>query len=164
NGNLDTPLSLTTPATCTVAPNPGAVGIYPTTCSGAASPNYSFDYVQGTLTIDRVPLSGTANDKSMVYGDNVPAFDAVLDGFVNGDTSSVVSGLRCGALDGGGKRVTSATPVGQYAISCSGGTAANYSITYKPGTLTLGQANTSLSVASAPAGAVFGQPLTVAAS
>jgi hypothetical protein len=162
--NNDTASSLTTQATCTVAANNGSAGAYATACSGASSPNYTFIYVPGTFRINRAPLTATASDRSMVYGSSVPAFDATLSSFVNGDTSSVVSGVKCGALDSTSRPVSGATPVGQYQITCSGGTTANYILSYKPGTLTISQANTSLTLASAPASLVFGQPVSLTAS
>jgi hypothetical protein len=48
----DTAASLTPQATCSSAYTPTTpVGAIPTTCSGAASPNYSIGYVGGTLTV-----------------------------------------------------------------------------------------------------------------
>ena len=58
----------------------------------------------------KAPLTITANNKSMVYDNTVPAFDAGYSGFVNGDTSGVVSGLTCGATKGQGHPVSSTTP------------------------------------------------------
>jgi hypothetical protein len=162
--NNDTAASLTTQATCTVAANNGSAGSYATTCSGAASPNYTFTYVPGTFTINKAPLTATASDESMVFGSSVPAFDATLSGFVNGDTSSVVSGVVCGALDNSARPVSGATLVGQYHITCSGGTAPNYALSYKPGTLTISQANTSVVLASASESSIFGQPVTLTAT
>jgi uncharacterized protein YjbI with pentapeptide repeats len=162
--NGDTLSALTSPATCSVAQNTGAAGTYATDCSGAVDPNYDFTYVPGTLTINKAPLTSTANDKSMVYGSSLPVFDAILSGLVNGDPSSVVSNLVCAALDASGKPVSLTTPVGQYSINCSGGTAANYALTYRSGNLTITQANTSVALSSTPAGAVYGQPVTLTAS
>jgi uncharacterized protein YjbI with pentapeptide repeats len=160
----DSPSSLTTQATCAVTPNSGAAGSYPTNCTGAVAPNYSVIYVPGTLTISKAPLTVTANDKSMTYGSSVPAFDASTRGLLNGDSSSVVSGLTCGAVDGSNQPVSSSTPAGQYPITCSGGSAASYALSYQPGTLTITKANTSVTLASVPASAVFGQPVTITAS
>ena len=56
-------------------------------------------------------------------------------GFVNGNTASVVSGLSCSARNSSGQVASSTSPVGPYAITCSGATAANYAITYVPGVL-----------------------------
>src|SRR5262249_37435707 len=80
------------------------------------------------------------NDKTMTYGGTVPTFDASYSGLVNSDTNSVVTGLTCGAKDGHGTQVSSTTPAGKYAITCSGANTANYSISYQSGTLTIGQA------------------------
>ena len=107
---------------------------------GAVDPNYSFSYAPGTLTIAQAPLTITANNESMVYGGPVPTFAASFSGLVNGDTSSVVSGLTCGAVDASNDPVSGSTPVGTYTITCSGGTTANYSISYQPGTLTISKA------------------------
>ncbi len=52
-GNLTSPATATTEATAT-----SDVGPYPITASGAASPNYTFDYVNGTLTITQAQSSG----------------------------------------------------------------------------------------------------------
>ena len=57
--NNETAATLSTQATCTVAPNSSAVGTHPTTCSGAADPNYSFTYVPGTLTVNQASQSIT---------------------------------------------------------------------------------------------------------
>jgi hypothetical protein len=161
--NGDTSSILTTQATCAVAPNSAAAGTYATTCAGASDPNYSVSYVPGTLTIKQAPLTVTANNKSMTYGAGVPAFDAGYSGLLNGDTGSVVSGLTCGAVDGSTTPVSGSTPAGTYPITCSGGTAANYAISYQPGTLTITRANTSLTLAAAPTSSVFGQPVTITA-
>jgi uncharacterized protein YjbI with pentapeptide repeats len=161
--NGDSASSLTTQPTCTVAPNSGAAGNYQTTCTGAVDPNYSLSYVPGTLTIAQAPLTITANNESMVYGGPVPTFAASFSGLVNGDTSSTISGLTCGAVDGSNDPVSGSTPAGTYTITCSGGTTANYSISYQPGTLTISKANTAINLASVPASSVFGQPVTIAA-
>jgi hypothetical protein len=160
----DSASALSTQPTCTVAPNSGAAGTYATTCSGAADPRYSFSYVPGALTIHPAPLTVTANNKSMTYGASVPAFDAGYSGLVNGDASGVVSGLTCGAKDGSNTPVSGSTPAGTYSITCSGGTAANYALSYQLGTLTIAKADTSVTLASSLAPAVFGQPVTITAT
>ena len=76
----------------------------------------------------------------MTYGGSLPAFDTSYTGFVNGDTSSVVTGLSCGAVDASGKAVSSSTPVGSYNITCSGASAAGYTINYQSATLTIQRA------------------------
>jgi hypothetical protein len=52
--NGDTSGSLTTPPTCsTTATSSSPVGTYPSSCSGAAEPNYSISYVNGTVSVTR---------------------------------------------------------------------------------------------------------------
>ncbi len=92
------------------------------------------------LNVDCAPLTITATDQSMTYGGAVPAFDARYSGLVNGETDAVVGGLICGAHDASGRLVSGATPAGTYAITCAGGRAANYTLTYQPGTLRIARA------------------------
>ncbi len=86
------------------------------------------------------PLTITANNQTMTYGGTVPAFMASYSGFTNGDTSSVVHGLTCGATYNG-RPVSSTTPAGSYPITCSGATAPSYyRISYAAGVLTINPA------------------------
>src|SRR5207237_42783 len=141
----------------------GGAGTYATTCSGATAPNYSTNYVPGTLTINKAPLTVTANNKSMTYGSAVPSFDAQFRGFVNNETSSVISGLSCVAKDSNGQAASSTTPVGSYPITCSG-SAANYSLSYVAGTLTITKANTTIAAMSSPNPSVYGPLVTLSAN
>ena len=76
------------------------------------------------------PLTITANSVTQVYGGATPALGASYSGFVNGDTPSVLSGaLVCTTT------ATSASPVGNYPITCSGQTSSTYDVVYVPGTL-----------------------------
>lgn len=71
------------------------VGAYYDTlaASGAAAQNYSFDYVEGDLTINQATLTATANDDSKTYdglaytGGNGVAYS----GFVNGDNEGSIT-------------------------------------------------------------------------
>jgi uncharacterized protein YjbI with pentapeptide repeats len=110
-----------------------AVGKYTgaITCSGVSPANYSLSYHAGTLKVTQHPLTLTADDKPMSYGGSLPAFSYQLDGLVNSDPQTVVTGVSCSAPTAG-----TAPVVGTYGIGCSGGTATNYSITgYNAGTL-----------------------------
>jgi len=129
-----------------------------------SDPNYQGSQA-GTLVIAPAPLTITANDKTMTYGGAVPTFDARYSGLVTGDTSGVVSGQTCGATDGSGQPVSGSTPVGTYAITCGGGSAANYSLTYVAGTLTINPASPAIAVISTPPiPAHVGATYTVAAT
>jgi MBG domain (YGX type)/Pentapeptide repeats (8 copies) len=113
--------------TAAVGTHPGAI-----TCSGITSTNYAVTYHAGTLTVTPAPLTVAADPQSMVYGGPLPTtFTYTVNGLVNGDDPSVVTGVSCGAPG-----VTATSAVGPYSIVCSGGTAANYTVTgHTAGTL-----------------------------
>jgi filamentous hemagglutinin family protein len=95
---------------------------------------YALAYSDGSLTVNKVALTVTANDASKTYdgaaysGGNGVAYV----GFVGGETSAVLSG----ALTYGGNS-QGAINAGTYGIAPSGLTAANYSLSYVNGTLTI---------------------------
>jgi hypothetical protein len=92
----------------------------------------------------------------MIYGGSVPSIAPLFTGFVNGDTFASLS-----VQPGCGAAVTSLTPVGTYPTSCSGAADPNYTIAYAPGSLVIGPAPTSISVASSTRGTSnYGQLVT----
>ncbi len=132
NGDLSTVVSgllMGTPATAS-----SGVGTYAITGSGASAANYSISYLPGTLTINQAPLTITANNNNKIYGSANPTFSASFGGLVNGDLSTVVSGLALGTT------ATASSGAGTYPITGSGASAANYSISYSPGVLTIDRA------------------------
>jgi hypothetical protein len=103
--------------------------------SYAAQGNFAASTATGALTVNQAPLTVTAKNASRVYGEPNPQFTATYSGFVNGDTASVLKGtLTCTTA------AASSSPVGAYPVNCSGQTATNYAVTYKPGSLTVNQA------------------------
>ncbi|SNS04488.1 MBG domain-containing protein, partial [Flavobacterium sp. ov086] len=124
--NGDDETSLTTTATITTTAVAGsAVGVYPITASGAASANYTFNYIAGTLTVTPVALTITADDQSKTYGSANPALTASYTGFVNGDTAASLTTaptITTTAVTG--------SAVGSYPISASGAVSSNYTISY----------------------------------
>src|SRR5262249_34880969 len=88
----------------------------------------------GTLHVTPAPLTVTADDKSKVYGSANPVLTASYSGFVNGDTSAVVSGLTLSTT------ATTASHVGAYAITAAGATASDYTIASLDVTLTVPRA------------------------
>ena len=87
------------------------------------------------FTVAKAPLTITAADKTMTWRGPVPAYTVAYSGLVNGDTAAVVSGPACSARNSAGQLASSTSPVGSYAITCTGATAASYAITYVPGVL-----------------------------
>jgi hypothetical protein len=58
------------------------------TLEGGEDDNYSFDFVNSTLRIDKTVLFITADHKTKVYGEANPEFTLSYSGFVNGDSES----------------------------------------------------------------------------
>jgi subtilisin family serine protease len=130
--NGDSAASLTTPPAVTTAPATSGVGTYPITVSGAASANYTINYVNGTLTVTAAALTVTANDQSRVHGAANPPLTFSYTGFVNGDTAASVTTAPAAATT-----ATAASAVGTYPITVSGAAAPNYAIVYVNGSLTV---------------------------
>ncbi|MBV4357603.1 MBG domain-containing protein [Pinibacter aurantiacus] len=128
--NGDGVSSLTTaPTITTTATAASNVGNYPITAASAVNPNYNITYVAGNLSITAVPLNITAENKTKVYGDADPALTYVATGWVNGDGTSVITGLL--------KRIAGEN-VSSYAINQNTLSAGNnYIITYTAGNFTI---------------------------
>ena len=94
-----------------------------------------------TLTVTAAPLSITASSPSVTYGAAAPSVSAAsFSGLVNGDLSSVVTGLSCTTT------YTTTSAVGSSpSTSCSGGSASNYSIGYVSGAVTVNKATPTFS-------------------
>ena len=112
-----------------------AVGTYPITASGAVDANYTISYVAGTLTVNPVGLTMTADNQSKAYGAALPALTVSYSGFVNGDTASSLTTPPVVTTTG-----TASSAVGTYPITASGAVDANYTISYVAGTLTINKA------------------------
>lgn len=125
-------------------------GDYPVRCEGLTSANYALDYVEGTFTITKAPLTVTANDKAKIYAQPLPAFDAEYQGFVNGEGPERLGGTLACTTD-----ATPASRVGEYSIRCAGLESPHYEFTYRDGRLTVTQARPVLRW-DAPAGIVYG--------
>jgi MBG domain (YGX type) len=96
------------------------------------------------LIIDQAVLTITANDANKLYGGALPALMASYSGFVNGDRASGLS--KPPAIT---TTATSSSPAGSYAITPSGASDPNYTISYVAGTLTIIPATLTITVNSA---------------
>jgi hypothetical protein len=110
--------------------------------------------VQQSIVVNRANLTVTANPVNMIQGSAVPPLTYSITGFVNSDTSSVVSGSATLTTT-----ATSSSFPGTFPITFSTEalTAANYTFTYVNGTLSVTAAPAvSLSVTSAVTGSHSG--------
>ncbi len=117
--------------TATTASGVGSYLITAATGSLSAS-NYSFTFSNGTLSVNKATITVTAENKTRLYGAANPTLTATFAGFVNGETSNVVSGSP--ALS---TTATTMSGVGNYPITAAAGTlaAANYDFAFTDGTL-----------------------------
>jgi gliding motility-associated-like protein len=132
---LTTLPTLSTPATTSshVAGNPYAI-----TASGAAADNYAISYVAGSLTVNAVALTITADNQTKAYGAAIPTLTASYNGFVNGDTEASLTTMPTLSTPA----VTASHVAGNpYPITPSGAVDADYNISYVAGTLTIGTAS-----------------------
>jgi hypothetical protein len=100
----------------------------------AANSNYKIAFTGSTLSITPATLTVTAQNASRIYGVANPTFTYAINGFVNGDSSSVVSGTPTLTTS-----ATANSPPGNYAIdvNVSPLSAANYTFQAVNGTLTV---------------------------
>ena len=128
--DLDTAPTATSTATTTTAAGTAAI-----TASVGTDNNYTITTVNGTLTIGKVMLTATADDKSREYGAANPAFTFTYSGFKGSDSVSDLDTAPTAT-----STATTTTAAGTAAITASVGTDNNYTITTVNGTLTIGKA------------------------
>ena len=110
--------------TTATAASPVGADTITVTAGTLSAANYDFpNLVSGTLTINKAHLTVTANNKSKTQGNPNPPLTSTITGFVNGDSSAVVSGAAVLSTP-----ATTSSPAGSYAITVTAGTlsAANY--------------------------------------
>ena len=88
-----------------------------------------------TFSSTKKPLTVTADNKQVTYGDDAPQYTVSYDGFMNNETAAVLGGTLALACD----YVKDQSGVGNYTITPSGLTSSNYAITFANGTLTVGE-------------------------
>jgi gliding motility-associated-like protein len=103
--------------------------------------NYSPVYVNGDMTINKVPLTITADNKSKTYKDPNPILTVTYNGFVNNEGS-----VRLTSLPVISTKADETSVPGKYPILVSGATALNYNIAFVNGILTVLGINTPLKI------------------
>ncbi len=114
-------------------------GTYPLTIAQGtlASSNYTFVFLPGTLTVNKISVQVQAVSFSRTYGGPMPALTWKMSGFLSGDSQSVVTGTPMLTTI-----ANSGSSVGMYSISVSVATlsAANYAFTAINGSITVNPA------------------------
>lgn len=134
NGDNATVIT-TAPTITSSATATSPAGTYSIVPTGANAVSYSFNYVNGTLTVNKVMLTVTATSTSRTYGAANPTFALTYSGFVNSETAASLTPQPTGATT-----ATATSGVGSYTITAGGGGSSNYNFTYVNGTLTINKA------------------------
>jgi hypothetical protein len=143
---------------------PGApvnAGTYTVVVTFAGSLDYTAASASATFTVAPALLTVTADNAAKVYGQANPAFTDTITGFVNGETTGVISGSASLSTS-----ATTSSPVTTYAIVAAQGTlhAANYTFAFVDGTLTVKPDATTTSVVASSAGGRVTLTATVGAN
>ena len=157
-----TQFNATSPVAGTFAYTPAAGAVLPAgtqTLSVTFTPTDSADYTTATqtvsLTVNKAPLSVTANNQSMTYGGTVPTLTGTLSGVMAGD------GITAAYTTTG----TSASAAGSYPIKATlndpNTKLSNYTVTNTSGLLTIGAATPTITWAT-PAAITYGTALSAA--
>ena len=119
------------------APSAGAYPIAVTQGNLSAS-NYTFVFVNATLTVNKALLTVRAANQETTYGAALPVLTYTLTGFVNGDSQAKAT-TGAPAIS---TAATSASSAGNYWINAAAGTltSANYSFQFGPGVITVNSA------------------------
>jgi hypothetical protein len=135
--------------TCSPAATALSPGTDPITASYSGDLNFNPSPLSSpiSLTISPASLVVTGDDAAMPYGSPLPTLGSTISGFVNGQT------LATSGVTGQAQCTTAATitsSVGAYPITCTAGSLASsdYTFGFVPGTLTVAQATTVISVKS----------------
>ena len=130
-------------ATAAVSGSPYTITPSAATGGSFNANNYTITYYPGNLTVSPTALTITASAQSKTYGTALALGTSAFtsSGLANSETIGAVTLTASGSPAGN----TATAPVGSYTITptaATGGTfnAANYSITYNTGTLTVNQA------------------------
>ena len=118
-------------------------GTYVIIPSGLTSTDYSITYSNGTLHVNNAFLTVAARPLTKVYGSANPTLSATITGFLNGDTTNVISGSPQLSTSAG-----VLSPVGVYDIVVALGTlsSTSYGFRLTNGTLTVTPAPLTITV------------------
>ena len=107
------------------------------TLGGTSVANYEFagssQQTEITANITKAPLTVTADNQNVTYGDAAPTYTITYAGWKNGEEKTVLTTEPTASSE-----YTQGSNAGSYPIIVTGGIATNYDITPQNGTLTVG--------------------------
>ena len=106
------------------------VGTYDIVVKQGTVKNYNVNYVDGTLTIEKAPLTIKAGEYTMKQGEALPEFVASYEGWKNNETEAVLTKQPTLTTT-----ATSESEPGTYDVLVTGAEAQNYDIGYINGIL-----------------------------
>ncbi len=120
------------PNLSTTATKTSTVGTYPISIKIGSVTNKRITLVDGVLTIDKAPLTATAQSYTRLQGEDNPVFEILYEGWKNNENETVlkVKPIATTIAD-------SYSEPGEYPIVVSGGEAQNYEFSYVDGVLTV---------------------------
>ena len=121
-------------ASCTAMPSSN-VGTYTIESKGGSAKNYKIKNVNGTLTIQKAPLTIYVNDCQKVYGSDNPTFSSRYGGLKNGESEPVWITKPTYTTE-----ASKSSDVGTYEIKLVNGQCKNYDATFVDGILTITKA------------------------
>lgn len=122
-----------TPSLTTYADKTSDVGEYTIVCAKGTVTNPNVKFNDGTLTINKAPLTIRIHDVTITEGEAIPQFQVTYDGFKNNDSeASVFTTLPVATTS-----ATSNSPAGTYTITLSAANPKNYYVNIITGTLTI---------------------------
>ena len=127
-----------TPTLSCEATSTSPVGTYPIVISKGSIEADEVKFVNGSLIIEKAPLTVSAGNYTKKQGDPMPVFKAVYNGFKNNETEDVLTKKPVIMTT-----ATESSAPGEYPVTVSGAEAQNYDISYQPGTLTVTEAEVS---------------------
>lgn len=128
------------PEVTTAASQESNTGKYAITLSGGDDNNYDFIFEHDTLTINKAPLTVTADEQIKSYGQEVPELTYTISGLKLRDEIADLDDLPQAQCE-----VTLQSAPGNYDITLSGGSDANYIFNKVPGTCTVTKAMLTMS-------------------
>lgn len=147
------------PEVTTEATKFSPAGNHPIVVSGGEDENYDFNFINGTLAINKVELNLVADDKERIYGQSNPEFTISYSGFVSGEDASDLD-----VLPVAGTIADENADAGTYDITIDFSEDTNYEIATTSGTLTINKADQNISVEDITDKVISADPFDVEAS